>query len=146
MNDGELVAAEAGEQIGRARSSWRRRWPTASMQVVAGVVAERIVDLLEAVEIEHQHAGAPLARRPLRQGAGQGGLEVAAVGQAGERIVTRLVFGVGAADLEGVRFPPELMEEHAGDDQMRSGSRWPERAASGATSPGLDDPASIRGR
>ena len=57
------------------------------MQLVAGRVAERVVDVLEAVEVEHEHGalGAVAARACAR--AVELLLEAAPVEQAGERVV-----------------------------------------------------------
>ena len=60
LDDGEFVAADAGDRVGLAQ---QRAQPLADLldELVAGIVAERVVDLLEAVEIEHQQ-GDLLAR------------------------------------------------------------------------------------
>ena len=55
--DGELVAAEPGEHVGLAHAHPQQRGDAAK-QVVAGAVAERVVDVLEVVEVEHQHGAA----------------------------------------------------------------------------------------
>ena len=56
----ELVAAEAGDQPASPTASCRRG-PSWASSAVAGVVAERVVELLEAVEVDHRHG--ELARR-----------------------------------------------------------------------------------
>ena len=55
----ELVAAEAGDGVVGPQ---RRLQPArdGDQQLVADVVAERVVDELEAVEVEEQHRGAAL--------------------------------------------------------------------------------------
>ena len=57
----ELVAAEPRGRVGGAQD---RAQPLAHLaeQLVAGVVAERVVELLEAVEIEQQQRQAGVAR------------------------------------------------------------------------------------
>ena len=57
QEDGELVAAEAGDGVAGAQ---RRLQPRAELleQQIATLVAERVVDLLEAVEIEQHHGDA----------------------------------------------------------------------------------------
>ena len=66
---GELVAAHARDGVARAQ---RRVEPQRDglQQLVAGLVAERVVDDLEAVEVEEQHGGAgpraAAARAPQR--------------------------------------------------------------------------------
>ena len=74
-------------QPGGRRS--RRRWARLDEQLVAGVVAERVVDALEVVEVAEQHPGAP-RRRAREQPRDRGG-ERAAVGQAGQLVVHGLV-------------------------------------------------------
>ena len=71
----ELVAAEPGYQVALAgrRSS---RSATCDQYLVAGGVAEGVVDLLEVVEVDQQQGGdaaacrAPASVRPLQQCAG----------------------------------------------------------------------------
>jgi len=50
---GELVAAEAGEQVA-ATQGRSQALPDHGQQLVSGVVAQAVVDLLEPVEIEQQ--------------------------------------------------------------------------------------------
>ena len=52
---GELVAAEAGEHVRRAQASLEDRRDAAD-EAVAGLVAERVVDVLEVVDVDHEHA------------------------------------------------------------------------------------------
>ena len=90
--DGELVAAEAGDDVGRAHG---RAQPVGhrDQQPVAGGVAEAVVHHLEAVEVEEQHRDALVAlrRRRCQLAARARSTKCSAVGQAGERIVDRLV-------------------------------------------------------
>ena len=55
--DGELVARQPGDAVQRARL---REQPAADhgQQSVAGLVAQRIVDDLEAVDVDQQHIDA----------------------------------------------------------------------------------------
>ena len=62
-----------------------------AQQRVARRVARRVVDLLEPVEVEEEHRVAPVERRRVGQRAREAMLELAAVGKAGERVVTRLM-------------------------------------------------------
>ena len=63
-------------------------------------MAERVVDLLEAVEVEHEQ-GDLLARAAVTgQGLREAVLEQGAIGEAGELVVERLVLGGRLARLE----------------------------------------------
>ena len=52
--DRELVAAEARERVALAQAG-RQRARDPHDQLVAGAVAEGVVDLLEVVQVDHQH-------------------------------------------------------------------------------------------
>ena len=54
QQDGELVAAEPGDRVARAQDAGDAR-ADELQQLVAAVVAERVVDLLELVEVEEHH-------------------------------------------------------------------------------------------
>ena len=62
QQDRELVAAEAGDRRGAAQHAVEPRADPLEQQV-AVVVAERVVHVLEAVEV-HQHHGGGRLRRP----------------------------------------------------------------------------------
>ena len=89
LHDGELVAAHAGDRVGLAH---QRAQPIGDhlQELVAGGMAERVVDVLEVVEVEHV-GGDHLAAL----GAGERVLEPLvqqdAVGQARQRVVQRHV-------------------------------------------------------
>ena len=89
--DGELVAAEPRDGAGRADGALQPERHLAQ-EVVALGVAERLVDLLELVEVEDEdrRAGAA-AVGDGGQRRGQPPLQVRAVGQAGQRVVQRVV-------------------------------------------------------
>ena len=92
-DDGELVAAEAGHQaLGADRPD--QGDGDLLQQRVAGVVAERVVDLLEAVEV-HEHHGDDILAGSGGQGGVQTGAEERPVGQTGEGVVQSLVLAVG---------------------------------------------------
>ena len=86
----ELVAADPGDRVGLAE---RRREPRrdGTQQAVAGVVAERVVHLLEAVEVDEQRRAVGAAPA----GPGEHLLDAVederAVREPGERVVQRLV-------------------------------------------------------
>ena len=83
--DGELVARQPGNAVQRAGL---REQPPADhgQQSVAGLVAQRIVDDLEAVDVDQQHIDAVIGVGT-RQGAGQAVEEQGAVGQARHPVV-----------------------------------------------------------
>jgi hypothetical protein len=120
--DDELVATEPADGVALAD---RRGQPGGHLaeQVVAGVVAQGVVDLLEPVDVEEQRGD----RRP---GRGQVGVDqlvqVGAVRQPGERVVPRLPgrgalgahpgghVGVGQDDVARLVHPRGLQVEPAG--------------------------------
>jgi hypothetical protein len=61
-DDRELVAAEAGQRVLRAQHGLQAG-PDLAQDLVAGVMAEGVVELLEAVEVDEQegHVIAPFA-------------------------------------------------------------------------------------
>ena len=85
-HDGELVAAHPRHDVGgadRAAQQSRDR----DEELVAGVVPERVVDLLEVVEVEQQQgAGRTVPAAPVEV-ALELALEAAPVGQPGEHVV-----------------------------------------------------------
>ena len=87
--DGELVAAEAGHQVARPHRVGEPLGHDAQ-QLVADVVALRVVDRLEAVQVEEQHADLRAVQRHLQRG-----LDLRAeqrpVGQPGEPVRVRLL-------------------------------------------------------
>ena len=104
----ELVAAVARDGVAGAQRAFdplRDR----HQQAVADEVAERVVDELEAVEVEEQHGAAELAvvaARALRLEL-EAVEEERAVGQPGERVVQRVVAEIG-----------ELAQRARGDDRV----------------------------
>ena len=83
---GELVAAEPGERVA-APQRGAEALGDLDQQRVAVVVAERVVDLLEAVEVDQQHRGRVVAAQRALGAA----VQERAVGQAGEGVVQGLV-------------------------------------------------------
>ena len=65
--DGELVAAEAGHQVARPHRVGEPLGHDAQ-QLVADVVALRVVDRLEAVQVQEQHADLGAVQRHLQRG------------------------------------------------------------------------------
>ena len=68
--DGELVATDPGDGVAGPKDSARDGCAIPTEQLVADGVAEAVVDVLEAVEVEEEDgelwAGAPLRTRPGR--------------------------------------------------------------------------------
>ena len=81
--------------------------------LVAGGVAERVVDRLEAVEVEHEDRDVDALALPAGQRVGEPVERERAVGQAGERVVQR---GVARDLLLAVALDGD-------DDQRRDGGR-----------------------
>ena len=90
QNDHELVAAEPRHDVARTQ---RAAQPAADLhqQHVAGVVAQRIVDDLEPVEIDEQQRKLPLVARGGLDRAAQHAVEHLAVGQTGQAVVRRQI-------------------------------------------------------
>jgi hypothetical protein len=78
----ELVTTEAGDGVADARY-FAQPHRHLLQHLVAGPMTERVVDGLETVEVDQEHANA----RVSRQGGFDVTLEQPPVGQAGERIV-----------------------------------------------------------
>ena len=104
----ELVAAEARRQVLRARGRLQAL-ADGREQAVADLVAERVVDVLEAVEVQEEHrdrAGALVLVRALERLVQRGQVEPP-VGETGERVVHRAV----------PQGPREEADEHAGGER-----------------------------
>ena len=86
----ELVAAEAGERV-RVADRAADALGDLDQQLVAGGVAERIVDLLEAVEVHQQDRQLGVVAPRVADRLADALAEQDPVGQPGERIVQRLV-------------------------------------------------------
>ena len=86
----ELVAAQARHGVRGAHDLGQAR-ADLDQQLVAGLVAERVVDRLEAVDVEQQHRDAEAEALGAAEGVLDAVEEQRAVGQAGERVVQRLV-------------------------------------------------------
>ena len=88
--DGELVAAEAGDRVGRAH---RRLQPPRDLleDGVAGRVAEAVVDRLEVVEVDEHDADRGAAAQRAHDRVLDAVGEQRAVGEARDGVVERLV-------------------------------------------------------
>jgi hypothetical protein len=78
--DGELVAAEAGDGVARPQDAAQATGDR-DQQPVDGVVAEALGHLLEAVQVEHEHGRQPGVAAEAGQGHLQPVQEQPAVGQ-----------------------------------------------------------------
>ena len=86
--DGELVAAQPCQGVGAPDAALEAlRHPTE--QKIAGGMAQRVVDVLEAVEVEAQDRRWPVASPPAGEHALEPVLEQHTVGQSGQRVVAR---------------------------------------------------------
>jgi hypothetical protein len=102
--DAELVSPEAGDRVVRAQGvveTGRELF----QQRIAGVVAERVVDLLEAVEVHHQHGDAAALALRRQDRLLDAVAEERAVREPGQRVVQRLV-------LVERRLTPQLLFGH----------------------------------
>ena len=86
----ELVAAEPGDHAG-LRENGADPVRDLLEQQVAVVMAERVVHVLEAVEVHQHHCDAPTAGAALAQRVVGPGDEEITVAEAGQRVVERLV-------------------------------------------------------
>jgi hypothetical protein len=122
LDDGEFVAADPRHRIGVTQQRTQPR-PHLADQFVARRVAERVVDLLEMVEVEHEQrdllARAAVAVQRLPEPV----LKQCAVRQAGERIVQRLVLGGGFALLDLGDEVGDRLEEEGHDEDHGHGRR-----------------------
>ena len=89
----ELVAAEAGDDVGAAHGV-AQPVGHGAQQLVAARVAQRIVDLLELVEVDEVDGERPAAAQARHRGVHLVA-EKRAVGQAGERIVAGQLIDLG---------------------------------------------------
>ena len=131
---GELVAADAGDDVVRAQRVPQRRARRAD-HLVADVVAERVVDRLEVVEVDQHHR----AGRAVVDHRAELALEAAPVEQLGERVVVGLVaqLDLQPAPLGDV---DHLGQQHAARvlvDQAREVHLRPARRAVGDEHPHL---------
>ncbi len=88
LDDGEFVAAEPGQNVGFAQQRFQagRHF---DQQRIAGGMAERIVDLLEAIEVEQQNGERLLQPALPRRGFLDFLNERRAIGEPGQRVMVR---------------------------------------------------------
>jgi hypothetical protein len=110
-DDHELVAAEAGEGVGKADGAAEIVGDVPE-ELVPDVVAVGVVDELEAVEIDHEESGAGVVDLGLLNGGGEAILKETLVGKAGEVVVE-------GVPLVGGDLLLEQDQEHAdGDEEL----------------------------
>ncbi len=127
--DRELIAAESSDQPALA-DALRQPRPEIRQQVVAVLVPERVVDVLEVVEVDQQHPErSGRLRRPCAISRVDAVVEVLAVGQARELVggghaprAPHRGAGTGAARRPGTGRRPERWQRGAAPG--RGGSRW----------------------
>ena len=107
--DGELVAAEAGNGVSRAQRLLQPR-RDAGEQLVAGRVTEAVVDQLEVVDVAEQHRGERAAPARLQQRVSEPVAEQRPVREQRERVVQR-----PAAHLVLGRAPVDRLGQHVGE-------------------------------
>ena len=128
QQDGELVAAQTGDRVGAAQRLLQTR-ADLGQQPIADLVTERVVDVLEAIEIQQQHGH--LLARPLRvfDRLLDPVVEQGAIGQPGQRVVQRhalelgflqLAFGDIAQDRDADPFLVDLHAAEGGLDRERA--------------------------
>jgi hypothetical protein len=128
---GELVAAEARRGVGRPRAL-REALGGGAQELVAGGVPDAVVDGLEAVEIDEEHAQLGLTAGRNVERVLQAVEEERAVGQPGEGVVEGLLHGLDGARVgqrearvlgEGVEHPElGVVEAARGDGDERAGA------------------------
>ena len=129
QHDGELVAAEARQRVVGAQQLREPR-PDLLQDLVAGVMAQRVVELLEAVEVDQQQRelAAVLARGTDR---GMESLhEVPSIGEArqvvGERLLLGLAQPLGHGE-PGTRHPGQHGDRRDGDRDVVDRLELPDR-------------------
>ena len=119
-DDRELVAAQPRQRVVLAQQLLQPRADLAQ-HLVAGVVAERVVELLEAVEVDQQQRELVAVRAARLDRRVQRVDQVAAVAEAGEVVGHRLLLRVAQALDHGPAGAPHA-DEHGGDGE-RDGDR-----------------------
>ena len=132
-DDGELVAAEAGDQIVAAHDP-AQTLRDVEDQLVADVVAERVVDVLEMIEIDVEHGRRGAAAAHLADRLFEPLAEIDAVGQAAHRIVQRQMPQLPLAGGDGGGGAPHVAH-HQGDEQREADQRHGDEGRTLATIP-----------
>ena len=112
QHEDELVAAKPRDGVGFAHRAAEPLGDRLQEQVPR-VVAERVVDALEMVEVEEQARDLRAVALGARQDLPQPLVQERAVGQPGEDVVLRELVRVGGRDLEFARALSDLVLERA---------------------------------
>ena len=120
-DDGELVAAEAGDQIVAAHDA-AQALRDVENELVADMVAERVVDVLEMIEIDVEHRRGRTAAAHLADHGFEPLAEIDAVGQAADRVMQREVAEPRLTGGDRLRRSPRMAHDQAGE-QRETGNR-----------------------
>ena len=115
----ELLAAEAARHVATTHGALQQTTEVAQ-QGVADVVTERIVELLEEVEVDHHDAERAAAAFGAAELALEGLFQIATVEEAGQRIADRLI-AQRLAELEIRDGEAELIGHGGGEPLLRLG-------------------------
>ena len=124
----ELVAGEAGDDVGGPHPLAQDRGDAAD-QVVAGLVPEAVVDLLEAVDVDDHHRALAAVAGGEGDVAVELGAEAAAVEEPGERVVVGQVAQLGLGLLGLRRGRPRGSSRSAGGKLLAAPPPSPGRAS-----------------
>ena len=120
-DDGELVAAEAGHQI-LAAHDVAQPLGDVEDELVADVMAERVVDVLEVIEVDVEHRGGRAAGAHVVDHGFEPLAEIDAVGQAADRIVQREMAQLRFAGPDLLGGAPHVAQ-HEADQQREAAER-----------------------
>ena len=120
-DDGEFVAAEAGHQILAAHDAAQ---PLGDVEdeLVADVMAERVVDVLEVIEVDVEHRRRRAAGAHIVDHGFEPLAEIDAVGQAADRIVQRQMAQLRFAGPDLLGAAPHVAQ-HEADEQRKAAER-----------------------
>jgi len=113
---GKLVTAQPGDQVAGA-DAVREPAGHGPQQLIADVMPERVVDLLEPVEVEQEEPGPATGSRRFGQRASGLAQQQRAVGQPGQLIVVRLVLSLHRS--RGARVDGGHRQQEQQDEQDR---------------------------
>ena len=122
-DDGEFVAAEPRHQILAAHDAAQPLGDVEN-ELVADVMAERVVDVLEVIEIDIEHGGRRAAGAHIGDDAFEPVAEIDAVGQAADRIVQREMTQLPLAGVDFLRGAAHMAKDEAdkeGEARERDG-------------------------